>query len=137
VLEMTVRAVGAIRSDDDSVVLAFGESDSGFGRVLIMARLLAEDGRALPQEPYSVSTETGATVYGGVDDWTRVDASIELSLSRTAALDLGLPQQLRLVFTDLAATHQAERGLAWMLEPRTPVPGEVFETPGAAGGPRP
>jgi hypothetical protein len=53
-----------------------------------------EQDRELGQDTYSLSTESGAACYGGIESWTVSPAALDLVLSKQAADALDLPERL-------------------------------------------
>ena len=125
--EILVAAFGAIRSDDGYAVLALGESPSGEGRHVLVSRMLQPDGTAVPDEPYTVSTEHGLTTEGGIVGWEVQGRVLSLALSAEAAETLGFSQELRMVLSDAANEDRVRRAMAWLIDPRAPIPEDVFQ----------
>ena len=101
-----------------SLILAEGED--GSGARLEISRSLAYDDqdRALGQDTYSLSDESGATHYGGVTAWTLDDSNLHISLNPEAseALDADGGYQLRLILSPAEAST-TRRGLDEVLSP--------------------
>lgn len=124
--EILIAAVGTIRSEDGYVVLALGESPSGAGRHMMVSRLLDQNRAAAEDELYSLSTEHGLTTEGGIEGWGIREGVLSLVLSAEAAETLGLPSELRMVLSDPASTERVRRAMAWLIDPQSPVPEDVF-----------
>lgn len=99
-----VRRAGFLKDDDlhfESLVLAEGEDGSG-ARLEISRSLSYDDqDKAIGQDTYSLSDETGATHYGGVTAWIIDDSSLQIVLDPGAsqALDAAGGYELRLILS--------------------------------------
>ena len=95
-----------------SLVLAELENGSGARLEISRSQSYDDQDRALGQDTYSLSDETGATHYGGVIAWTLDDSNLHISLDPDAAkvLDADGGYQLRLVLSPAEAST-ARRGL--------------------------
>jgi immunity protein 10 of polymorphic toxin system len=83
---------------DNSLVVALAEEPGGGGRNLLfmVASEFDEQDRALGMDTYSLSDETGATVYGGVTSCRLEGNTLAIVLSSEAAAILGLDQATRM-----------------------------------------
>ncbi len=64
-----------------------------------------------PRNAYSISTESGATVYGGIEAARLTDTQLELRLTVQAAGVLGVSNELVLRFKDAAGAETGRVGL--------------------------
>lgn len=91
-------------SDQDSLgVLLFQKSDT-----------IDEQGSLLGLDTYSISTDAGATIYGGVESASLSGTDIELHLTTEAVAMLGVPGKLLLRVEDEDAADVALNGLRRM-----------------------
>jgi hypothetical protein len=94
------RAKGVASSELPEVnarAVVFAEDpDGGEGSRLEISRALTftEQDRELGQDTYSLATQTGATVYGGVRWYTLEGTTLTVRLERRAQRALGVPQQV-------------------------------------------
>ncbi|WP_067473609.1 Imm10 family immunity protein [Actinomadura hibisca] len=93
-----MRRVG-VAQDDESFTVGLAEHADGTGAALLFSHGLApapaRPGRkAAPSEPYSLSTHTGATYYGGVRTCVLREGTLHITLSRTASQRLGVSPEL-------------------------------------------
>jgi hypothetical protein len=99
---MDFRAAAAFAGDVESVLMvALAERPDGSGRSVILQRA----SRPSPDDPldagYSISTETGATVYDPLVDWRLADDELVLDLTSDAARLLGCAPRIAIgVMTD-------------------------------------
>jgi hypothetical protein len=70
-----------------------------------------EQDSMLGMDTYSISTQDGARVYGGVESATLRGTTLELQLSTEAAAVLGLSESLVLHFEDRVEAESARAGL--------------------------
>ncbi|RPF28984.1 hypothetical protein [Georgenia muralis] len=127
--DIEVRAVAAVRTDGSAVV-GLGEDESGAGTHLIVSRLLSPDGSAATSEPYTLSTETGATCEGGVREIVADGVTLTIRVSDGAAETLGIPVERRYRFSDATVAARIHKALAWLVDPaRSTVPDDLFDRP--------
>jgi hypothetical protein len=91
--EFTARALVATDLPDlnvFSVVLA--ENRDGGGRRLEIQRStsFSEQDKKLGQDTYCISTDAGASHYGGISSWRLVENRLEIQLDAQAAMVLGV-----------------------------------------------
>ena len=86
--------------EDDVGALLFSRSDT-----------IDEQDSLLGVDAYSISTESGATVYGGIEAARLTDTQLELRLTVQAAGVLGVSNELVLRFKDAAGAETARVGL--------------------------
>jgi hypothetical protein len=96
--------------EDGVFTIGFNAED---GRVLLVSQSdgIDEQDSLGGMDTYALSTEGGATVYGGVEAAQLEGTRLELRLSAESAAELGLPTKLRLRFADETATDDARAGL--------------------------
>ena len=108
-LRVTVRTA----HEDGVFTIGFKAED---GRALLVSRsdVIDEQDSLLGMETYALSTDDGATVYGGVESAELEGPSLKLRLRAESAAALGLPSDLRLRFADQAAADDARAELRWV-----------------------
>lgn len=81
-------------TDLNTLAVVFAEREDGSGGRLELQRALSfdEQDRAEGMDTYCLSMSSGATHYGGVLSWSLTPGTLELTLSREAAVDLGLDE---------------------------------------------
>ena len=97
--------------EDGVFTVGLAEQD-GVG-VLLFSRsdVTDEQDSLLGMDTYSLSTESGATFYGGVESAKLAETDLELQLSAEAAGALGLSAELLLRFAGHAEAEAARAGL--------------------------
>lgn len=103
-----VRRAAFIRDEDLNIeYLVLAQGPEGEGARLEISRAIAYDDqdRALGQDTYSLSDETGATNYGGVDRWRFNDSTLVITLEPKAAEVMGVDSGYEL---SLDLSHQEE-----------------------------
>ena len=110
-MEPVYVTVGTDYEEDGVFIVGFADEDSLGALVFSQSDTVDEQASLLGMDSYSVSTDSGATFYGGVES-ARVDGT-ELTLRFTpeAAETLGLPRELLFRFEDQAAVKVAGDGL--------------------------
>jgi hypothetical protein len=106
-------------ADLNAFVVVFAENADGSGERLEVSRALVEDeqSRALGLDTYCLSTEAGATCYGGVASWSLSAGTLEILLDATAAETLGVEGGLRIELNvGREAQEAAKAGLTRVLE---------------------
>lgn len=125
--EIEVRTVGAVRSGDAAVV-GVGDDEPGAGTHFIVSRVLTPEGSAVAAEPYTLSTESGATCEGGVRELVADRVTLTIRISDSAAETLGIPVERRYRFTDATVAERIHLALAWLVDPvRSTVPDDLFD----------
>lgn len=89
-----------LANEDGVGALVFSQSDP-----------IDEQDALLGMDTYSVSTDDGATFYGGIESARVTGLDLELRFTSEAADALGVPRELVLRFEDGAAVDVARRGL--------------------------
>jgi hypothetical protein len=92
--EIEVRSV--LVADEDGVFIVAFEASANEGLIFQLADRIERQDSMLGMDSYSVSTASGATMYGGVTDATADDSILVLTLTNEAADTLGLPDTVRL-----------------------------------------
>ncbi len=95
-----VRRIAVEELDDlNALVVGLAENPDGSGMALLISTTLtafdAQD-RALGEDTYSISTEWGATMYGGLTGCVRQDAVLTLTFDADVAKTLGMGRPCRL-----------------------------------------
>ena len=100
----------ATAHEDGVFTIGFRSQD---GRSLVVSRPDAIDDQdsLLGMDTYALSTQDGATFYGGVESAKLEETSLELRLRREAAAALGLSTNLLLRLADESAADKARAGL--------------------------
>jgi hypothetical protein len=104
--EFSAWTVGAAEiAEFEALVAVFAEHSDGTGSRLELQRAITfdEQDKKLGHDTYCLSTETGATYYGGVESWTLDATLLELLLAEEAAQALGVQDGFRI---RLAAANQ-------------------------------
>jgi hypothetical protein len=127
-LEVTIHAVGTARTEEGVVVLGLGENDHGVGHSFLVTRLVDDDGRALPGESYTLSTETGASTAGGVAGISFDGDVMSLLVGKDASDQLGIDPQVLLALPS-DQVENVRLAMSWLLEPSGPAPEHLFQPP--------
>jgi hypothetical protein len=95
----------------NSQVVVLAENPDGDGQRLEISRSLAhtEQDRDLGQDTYCLSTQTGATVYGGVRSYVLDDSTLTMRLDPRARDVLGVPGEFSIRLEADAATIESVR----------------------------
>ena len=97
--------------EDGVFTLGLADKD-GVGTLLFSrSDTIDEQDALLGMDTYSVSTDEGATFYGGVESARVIGLGLELRFTSEAADVLGVPRELLLRFEDGAAVDVACQGL--------------------------
>lgn len=115
--------------DDWYAAVALAEHEDGAGQQLIIQRALDEDGNAAESETYAISTDQGATHYGGILNWSTRSTILYMTLADEAANILSMTTSLRFALPSAEEASLIRRGLAWMMNPQPPKPPEIFSRP--------
>ncbi|HEX5575685.1 MAG TPA: Imm10 family immunity protein [Gemmatimonadales bacterium] len=107
--EIEVRSV--LVADEDGVFIVAFEASANEGLIFQLADRIEHQDSMLGMDSYSLSTASGATMYGGVTDATADDSVLVLTLTDEAADTLGLPDTVRLRLSDEAEIGVAVTGL--------------------------
>lgn len=97
-VQFTATRVSRQRLDDAGLtIVGLTDKADGDGHSLIFQRsaVFTDQDRELGQDTFAVSTETGATTYGGLDSYLVRDRELLLEFEPDAARDLGLPTTTR------------------------------------------
>ena len=107
---MDERVTVATAHEDGVFTIGFRAEDGG---ALVVSRADAINGQdsLLGMDTYALSTQDGATVYGGVESAKLTETSLELRLRAEAAAALGLSRNLLLRFADESSAEDARAGL--------------------------
>jgi hypothetical protein len=97
----------------DNGVLTVGFADDAGKQALLFSRpdTVGEQDSRVGMDTYCISTERGATFYGGVEAAILRGTALDLRLTAAAADALGLPAELLLRFHDEAAVREAAQNL--------------------------
>ena len=116
---MTVRMVArSPNTEFGTDVLGLYESPDGGGRSLVfdIAHSFTEQDRALGQDTYSLSVESGATDYAAVASCEVSRKSVDIHVNSGSAARLGIPSKLILELDlDAAGYDQLIQGLRAIL----------------------
>jgi hypothetical protein len=97
---------------EDGVFTLGLANEDGVGALLFSrSDTIDEQDALLGMDTYSVSTDDGATLYGGVESARVTGLDLELRFTSEAADVLGVPRELLLRFEDGSAVDVARRGL--------------------------
>ena len=91
--EFTARALAATDLPDLSVfavILAENRDGSGHRVEIQRSSSFSEQDRKLGQDTYCVSTDAGASYYGGISSWRLAEDRLEIHLDPKAAKALGV-----------------------------------------------
>jgi hypothetical protein len=112
-LAFTAKGVAATRLVDENVlvvVLAEDPDDADGPRLEIACMLkYSRQDRELGQDTYSLSTQTGATTYGGVRWYTLEGSTFTINLDTRAQDQLGVDEEFSILLDAGAATIQEVR----------------------------
>jgi len=110
-LAFTAKGVATITLENAlCVVLAEDPDDAEGARLEIMRGLsFDEQDRRLGLATYSLSTQTGATIHGGVVAYSLVDDLLLMHLNGEAQDTLGIPEQFTIRLDAEAATVESVR----------------------------
>ena len=106
-IAFTARGVSAAKLPLlNSQVVVLAEEPDGDGPRLEISRALTytKQDRELGQDTYCLSTQTGATVYGGVRSYTLYEAMLTMRLDARAQEELGVPAEFSIHLEADAAT---------------------------------
>jgi hypothetical protein len=127
--QFSIGAVAAVRSEDGYAALVLAESATVWGHQFVVARVLDDSGNSVADDQYTLSTEDGATSNGGITEWTMKADTLTLWLSGGAADALALLSPVSLILqVDEVMAARVQRAMAWLIEPSTPVPDEIFDS---------
>ncbi len=116
--------------DVDTFVVGLAEAEVGDGASLLISIALLpydEQDRALGQDTYCISTEGGATVYGGLTRCVLHNNALLLGLTPDAATTLGLPTQTRFPLTiDHATVARLRAGLQRIFSRAASLPADLI-----------
>ena len=89
-------------SELNSFAVILEERADGTGRRIEIQKALSFDDqdRRLNQDTYCVSTETGASFYGGVASWNLEDRVLRIELSEMASKTLGIATQVTITLDE-------------------------------------
>jgi hypothetical protein len=97
-VQFTATRVSRQRVDDPGVtIVGLTDTPAGDSHSLIFQRsaTFTDQDRELGQDTFAISTETGATTYGGLQSYLVGDRELLLEFAPDAARDLGLPNTTR------------------------------------------
>ena len=103
----------------NTLVLGLSDTQDGSGNILILERGLSFDEQdvALGQDTYSISTASGATVYGGIMRSVLDERLLTIELTAEAAGALGTTQTCQfLLELDSGSVGRLREGLRRVLE---------------------
>lgn len=124
--KLAISHVAARWSPQGYAALFLSEEPHPSAPHVIIQRTVDNRGRAVAKETYALSTEDGATHYGGIVSWARVRGGLLLSLSDEAAAALSLSSEIELEMSEGDDLVRAERALEWLVNPSSLVPPDVF-----------
>ena len=105
-----------------------GDDEPGAGTHFIVSRAAHSGRLAVAAEPYTLSTESGATCEGGVRELVADGVTLTIRISDSAAETLGIPVERRYRFSDATVAERIHQALAWLVYPvRSTVPDDLFD----------
>jgi hypothetical protein len=106
--------------DLNTRVVVLAESEQGDGARLEISRAIrpTTQDRALGQDTYCLSTQTGATIYGGVTSYAIEGDVLRMQLATKASSVLGVPRSFSIALnTDVATIERVRVMLKAILAP--------------------
>lgn len=96
--------------EDGVFTVGFADQDGG-ALLLSQSDTIDEQDSLRGEDTYSISTDDGATFYGGVESARAIGLDLELRFTSEAADVLGVPRELLLRFDDGAGVDVAREAL--------------------------
>ena len=97
-----VRVTVGVAYEDGVLTVGFAEEVGSGALLFSRSDRIDKQDSILGMDTYAISTQDGATVYGGVESATLNGTSLELQLTAETAAVLGLSESLVLRFEDPA-----------------------------------
>ena len=84
-----------------ALCVGVAEKADGSGRALVfqLAHEFDDQDRALGMDTYAISTDTGATIYGGVTHYVLTDRLLSIWFSDNASTKLGIGRECQLALS--------------------------------------